>query len=207
MRRVLGRATSSNVMKVVWLLEELGIEYRREDFGGAFGGTATPEYRAMNPNGIVPTLVEDDFVLWESNAILRYLASGHAAGTRWCPADPHQRARIDQWMDWQQTVLGPPMAAVFWGMIRTAPDKRDQAAIAAAAAKLEGIYGIIEAQLGRHAFVAGPDLSPADVAISPHVHRWFNFEMERPAMPALRAWYDRLLTRPAFAKHVARPLE
>ena len=207
MRRLLGRANSSNVMKVIWLLEELGLPYQREDVGGAFGGTDTVEYRAMNPNGIVPTLVEDGFVLWESNAILRYLAAGHAAGTPMWPESLQARAGIDRWMDWQQTVLGAPMTVVFWGLVRTAPDKRDMAAIHAAAAKLGGIYGILDAVLARHAHVAGDALTPADVAIGVHAHRWFSFEgIERRELPALRAWYDRLLARPAFKAHVAQPM-
>ena len=207
MRRLLGRANSSNVMKVIWLLEELGLPYQREDVGGAFGGTDTVEYRAMNPNGIVPTLVDDGFVLWESNAILRYLAAGHAAGTPMWPESLQARAGIDRWMDWQQTVLGAPMTVVFWGLVRTAPDKRDMAAIHAAAAKLGGIYGILDAVLARHAYVAGDALTPADVAIGVHAHRWFSFEgIERRELPALRAWYDRLLARPAFKAHVAQPM-
>ncbi len=207
MRRLLGRANSSNVMKVIWLLEELGIPYVREDVGGAFGGTDTPEYRAMNPNGIVPTLVEDAFVLWESNAILRYLAGGHAYGSPMWPEDLQARASIDRWMDWQQTVLGSPMTVVFWGLVRTAPEKRDMAAIHAAAAKLGGIYGILEMVLGRVPYVAGPALTPADIAIGVHAHRWFSFEgIERPAQPNLRAWYERLLERPAFRAHVALPM-
>lgn len=207
MRRLLGRANSSNVMKVVWMLEELGLPYQREDFGGAFGKTDTPEYRAMNPNGIVPTLVEDDFVLWESNAILRYLAAAHAYGTPMWPEDPKARGSIDRWMDWQQTVLGAPMTTVFWGLVRTAPEKRDMPAIHAAAAKLGGIYGILESVLSKVDYVAGPVLTPADMAIGVHAHRWFSFEgIDKPAQPALRAWYDRLLARPAFKQHVALPM-
>ena len=206
MRRVLGRVNSSNVMKVVWLLEELGLDYQREDFGGAFGGTDAAEYRAMNPNGLVPTLVEGDYVLWESNAILRYLASAHAGDHPIWPPDLQARGSIDRWMDWQQTVLGPPMGVVFWGLIRTAPELRDQAAIAAAGAKLERVYGILESILQGQPYVAGPEFTLADIAIGPQVHRWFNFGMERPEMPALRAWYERMLSRPAYARHVAMPL-
>ena len=206
MRRLLGRANSSNVMKVIWLLEELKLPYQREDVGGAFGGTDTPEYRAMNPNLIVPTLVEDSFVLWESNAILRYLAAAHAYGTPLCPEDLQARASIDRWMDWQHTVLGAPMTVVFWGLVRTPPEKRDMAAIMAAAKKLEGIYGILEDVLQKVPYVAGPELTPADMAIGVHAHRWFSFDIERPAQPALRAWYDRLLARPAFKTHVANPM-
>ena len=203
MRRLLGRANSSNVMKVICLLEDLGLPYTREDIGGKFGGTDTPEYRAMNPNGIVPTLVEDEFVLWESNAILRYLASANCHDNPIWPEDLRARASIDRWMDWQQTALGPTMTIVFWGMVRTAPEKRDMAAIHAAIAKLGTIYGIMEKILQKQPFIAGPEMTLADISIGVHAHRWFSFDIERPPQPALRAWYDRLLARPAFAKHIA----
>jgi glutathione S-transferase len=204
MRRLLGRANSSNVMKVIWMLEHLGLEYHREDVGGAFGKTQTPEYLEMNPNAVVPTLVEDGFVLWESNAILRYLAAGHAAGTPLWPDDLRQRANIDRWMDWLQTTLGPPMTPVFWGLVRTPPEQRDWAVINTSAAKLAGLYGILDRVLGMHAFVAGPDLTPADMAIGVHAHRYMSFDgIEKPALPNLQAWYARLLDMPAYAQHVA----
>ena len=207
MLRLLGRANSSNVMKVIQLLEELGLPYERSDVGGAFGGNHTPEYRALNPNGVVPTLIEPgpdgDFVLWESNAILRYLAAGHAAGTPLWPDSPHARADIDRWMDWQQTTLGPPMTPVFWGLVRTPAEQQDMPAILAAAQKLAGVYAILDDVLARRDYIAGDDMTPADIAVGVHAHRWFSFELERPPMPALRAWYDRMLARPAYRTHVA----
>ena len=206
MRRLIGRANSSNVMKAVWVLEELGLPYERTDLGGAFGGNDSPEYRALNPNGVVPTLVEDDFVLWESNAIVRYLCAAHAPGNPMWPAGARARANVDRWMDWQQTTLGAPMTVVFWGLVRTAPEKRDNAAIQAAIGKLNGIYGILEAALAHHDHIAGPDFTLADVAIGVHAHRWFSFAIDRADQPLLRAWYDRLLARPAYARHVAQPM-
>ena len=207
MRRVLGRANSSNVMKVLWLLDELGLPFEREDYGGAFGRVQTPEYRALNPNSVVPTLVEDEFVLWESNAILRYLAAGHAAGTPMWPGSLQRRANIDRWMDWQQTTLGTPMTTVFWGLVRTPPDKRDTAAVTAAAARLGVLYGILDGVVAREGYVAGPELTPADICIGVHAFRYFSFEgIERPAMPALEDWFARLRTRPAFATHVDHPM-
>ena len=118
-RIVWGRATSSNVMKVLWGLGELGLPFERVDVGGAFGKTDTAEYRAMNPTGLVPTLQEGSFTLWESNAILRYLAQAHGSDSPLWPADARARANIDHWMDAQQTVLNRPMSAVFWGLVRT----------------------------------------------------------------------------------------
>ena len=207
MLKVLGRANSSNVMKVLCLLDVLGLPFERQDVGGAFGGTDMPAYRAMNPNGVVPTLVEPDgagdFVLWESNVILRYLAEAHAAGTPLWPDSLHARAIIGQWMDWQHTVLGAPMTVVFWGLVRTAPEKRDPAAIEAARAKLVTIYGILETVLSQRDFVAGDAMTPADIAIGVHAHRWFSFDIERPSMPALEAWYRRMLAVDAYRRHVA----
>lgn len=206
MLQLLGRANSSNVMKVVWLLEEMQLPYQRKDIGGQFGGNDTPEYRAMNPNGVVPTLIEDDFVLWESNAILRYLAASHEAGHAFWPRDLRARADVDRWMDWQQTTLGPPMTTVFWGLVRTAPEQRDMAAINKAASRLGTLYGFLEARLAEHDYIAGSALTLCDISIGVHAHRWMSFEgIDKPAHPHLRAWYERLLARPPFKAHVGAP--
>ncbi len=206
MRQLLGRANSSNVMKVIWLLEEMHLDYDRQDIGGKFGGNDKPDYLALNPNGVIPTLVEDDFVLWESNVILRYLAGTHAAGHRLWPQHPRARADIDRWMDWQQTTLQAPMSTVFWGVIRTPPADRDPAAIAKAAARLGTLFGFLDARLATHRYIVGDDLTLADIPIGVHTHRWFSFDgIDRPAHPHLRAWYDRLLTRPAYKDHVSAP--
>ena len=205
-RTLLGRANSSNVMKVIWLLEEMGLLYERRDVGGGFGGTDTPAYLAMNPNGVVPTLIEDDFILWESNAILRYLAASNAEGAPFWPRDERARANVDRWMDWLQTTLGPQMTPVFWGLFRHAPEKRDWAVINKAAARLGELYGILDGVLAGSDYIAGPELTLCDVSIGVHAHRWFSFEgIEKPDLPHLRAWYDRLLARPAYRTHVAAP--
>ncbi len=203
MRRIVwGRATSSNVMKVLWGLGELALPFERIDVGGSFGKTDTPEYRAMNPTGLVPTLQEEDFTLWESNAILRYLCHAHAPHSMLWPQDPHQRANIDRWMDAQQTVLNRPMGVVFWGLVRTPADQRDPAAIAQGVADAAKAYGMIEPLLAKHAYIAGPDFTLADIPWGVHAHRWFNMDFERPALPHLRAWYDRLCERPAYKQHI-----
>ncbi|MBC7800568.1 MAG: glutathione S-transferase N-terminal domain-containing protein [Gemmatimonadaceae bacterium] len=204
MRTLMGRANSSNVMKAVWLMEELGVPYARTDVGGPFGGTGTPEYRALNPNGVIPTLVEDGFVLWESNAILRYICASQAPGHAIWPDDLHVRAGIDRWMDWQQTTLGPPQSAVFQALVRTPPDQRDPAALDAAMKNTARVWTLLDGAMGAH--VAGPGFTLADIALGVHVHRWFSFDITRPAQPNLRAWYDRLLARPAYARHVAMPM-
>jgi glutathione S-transferase len=204
-RIVWGRATSSNVMKVLWGLGEMALPFERIDVGGAFGKTATPGYRAMNPTGLVPTLQEDDFALWESNAILRYLANGHAAAELW-PSEPQARANVDRWMDAQQTLLNRPMGVVFWGLVRTPADKRDMAAIMQAVEGTARVWGMVSAELARHPYLAGDDLTLADIPWGPHLHRWFTMDFERPEVPHLRAWYDRMLQRPAYKQHLAGKL-
>jgi len=206
MRRVWGRANSSNVMKVIWLLEELGLPYERLDVGGSFGKTDTAEYRAMNPNGVVPTLQEDDFVLWESNAILRYLCHAHAPHAPLFPADPRRRANVDRWMDWQQTALNRPISVLFWGLVRTPPEKQDRAAIEAAIKDCTRVWGILEAELARHPYVGGGEFTIGDIPLGVHVHRWFMMEFERPSLPHLKAWYERLLQRPPYRAHAAQKL-
>jgi glutathione S-transferase len=206
MRTLWGRASSSNVMKVIWLLEELALPYRRIDCGGPFGGTDAAEYRAMNPTGLVPVLQEDGFALWESNAILRYLAGQAPPSPIW-PVDARARANADCWMDAQQTMLGPFQTVVFQGLVRTAPERRDAAAIRAAAEKADAAWLLVDGALSRGGpFICSASLTLADIAWGVHAHRWFNMDVERSEAPALRAWYDRLLERPAYAAHCAGPV-
>ena len=206
MRKLLGRANSSNVMKVIWVLEELGLPYERTDLGGPFGGMDTPEYLALNPNGVVPTLIEGTYVLWESNAVLRYLCAANAPGRAMWPEDVQARGSIDRWMDWQQTTLNRPQSMVFQGLVRIAPERRDHAAITAAVEEVGRHWGLLDRMLARNAYVAGPVFTLADVALGVHVHRWFAFDIARPEQPHLRAWYERLLARPMYARHVALPM-
>ncbi|MGH7120270.1 MAG: glutathione S-transferase family protein [Acetobacteraceae bacterium] len=206
MRRLWGRANSSNVMKVIWLLEELKLPYERLDAGGSFGKTDTQAYRAMNPNGLVPTLQEDDFTLWESNAILRYLCHVYAPHSPLWPDDAHARANIDRWMDWQQTTLGPPIGVIFWNLVRTRPEQRDQAAIDTAIKNCTRIWGILEAELARHPYVGGQEFTIGDIPLGVHVHRWFKMAFDRPALPHLEAWYNRLRERAAYRSHITLPL-
>ena len=200
--KIYGRITSSNVMKVLWAAAELGLEYERVDAGMAFGVVDTPEYRAMNPNGRVPTLVDGDLTLWESNAIVRYLAAKHDAGGLW-PTDPATRADLDRWMDWQQTTQNPAMTPVFWGLVRTPPAERNQAAIDAGIAQSIAAFGIVNARLADRDWLGGDRLTMADIPLGPNLHRFFNLPFERPDLPHLRAYYDRMLTRPGYAAHIA----
>jgi glutathione S-transferase len=203
-RIVWGRATSSNVMKVLWGLGEMALPFERIDAGGAFGKTATPDYRAMNPTGLVPTLQEDTFALWESNAILRYLANRHAAAEMW-PPEPQARANVDHWMDAQQTLLNRPMSTVFWGLVRTPPEQSDPTTIAVAIDETATAWRLIDAALQRHPYIAGSDFTLCDIPWGVHAHRWFGMDylgLIRPEMPALRFWYDRLCQRPAYQQYV-----
>lgn len=206
MLRLLGRANSSNVMKIIWLLAELELPYEREDAGLQFGVNNTPDYLRMNPTGLVPTLIDDGFVLWESNAILRYVCGAHAPDSPLWPQDHRARASIDRWMDWQQTTLNRPQGVVFQGLVRIAPEKRDNMAIERALEEVSRAWITMDNQLAMDAYVSGEHLSLADIAIGVHVHRWFSFPIARPDTPHLRAWYDQLLARPAYRKHCAAPM-
>ena len=207
MIRLWGRKTSSNVMKVLFLLEELGLPYERRDVGGAFGGTATPEYRAMQPIGLVPAIEDGGLSLFESNAILRYLCNTHAAGAPLYPAEPKARGTIDAWLDFQQTALSPPHTVFFIGLVRTPPEKRDMAAIAASIQDAGKLWTIIDGRIARQGWIAADHFTIADIAFGVHVHRWFALDLPgRPDLPHVRAWYDKLLTLPAYATHCANPL-
>jgi glutathione S-transferase len=204
-RIVWGRATSSNVMKVLWALGELDLTFERVDVGGAFGKTDTAEYREMNPTGLVPTLQEGSFCLWESNAILRYLGQAHAGGSALWPENPQERANIDRWMDAQQTVLNRPMGGVFWGLVRTPPEQRDLNTVEVAIGEAARAWRMIAFWLEQHDFIAGPDFTLCDIPWGVHAHRWFGIDYQgltRPEIPGLRAWYDRLCQRPAYQRQV-----
>ena len=201
MLKVWGRASSVNVQKVLWCAEELGLPFERIDIGGPFGGNRDAAYLAMNPNAVVPTIEDDGFVLWESNTIVRYLAAKHGMG-RLCPSDLQRRADGERWMDWQLTTLNKDMVTLFWGLIRTASDKRDNVAIAGALEALGDIWGRLDRHLADRAFIGGDALTMADIPAGALAYRWFNLQVKRPALPRLEAWYRRLTERPGYAKHV-----
>lgn len=211
MLTILGRANSVNVMKVLWCLEELGWPYERHDAGMQYGVVNTPEYRAKNPNGRVPTLVDGDFVLWESNSILRYLclkAGGDAGGLY--PSAPAARASVDRWLDWQLSIVSPAERNLFWGMVRTPEDKRDYTLIDTAVKEMATNWAIIEDRLGDgRTFLEGEHLTIADIVLGCYARRWFGAEVQRPGMPelpAMRAWFGRLEARPGFRTFVAPKL-
>jgi len=203
MIKIWGRNTSSNVQKAMWAVGELKLEHTRIDVGGAFGKTKEPPYLAMNPNALVPTLEEDDgFTLWESNSIIRYLAAKHDKAGVLEPKDAHQRALASQWMDWQLSVLGPAITPAFWGLIRTAPEKRDMAAIKTAQDKTTAAMKILDAQLGKTPFVAGPAFSYGDIPVGVMVYRFRQLVPDRPALPNLERWFGLISKRKAFQDHI-----
>ncbi|MEO8739083.1 MAG: glutathione S-transferase family protein [Casimicrobiaceae bacterium] len=200
-----GRTNSINVQKVLWCAEELALEYRRVDAGGAFGIVNTPEYRKLNPNGLVPTIEDDGVALWESNAIVRYLAAKYPAGGLW-PDDLRARGLADQWLDWSHTTFLPAMRDMFLGLIRTAPEQRDLRAIEQSRVGTAAALEIIDAQLAAHEYLAGDAFSMGDIAMGCGVWRWLSLPIEHPDLPSVRRWFDRLALRPPFRKAVMLPL-
>ena len=205
MLTIWGRTNSVNVKKALWAAEELGLKYERIDAGMQYGVTKTPEYRRMNPNSLVPTIDDDGFVLWESHSIVRYLCAKHSPG-KLCPADLRGRADAERWMDWAFT-LQAAMRDVFWGLIRTPPDKRDAKAIEAGAKRSAELVGaVLEKTLANRPYVAGGSFTMGDIPVGCEVQRWMRVPIERPALPAVEAWFERLRARPAFARIVDVPL-
>lgn len=205
MLRIWGRANSSNVQMVMWCVGELGLPHERIDLGGPFGGTDTPQYRAMNPMGLIPTIDDAGFVLWESNAIVRYLAAKHSAGALY-PHDTCVRASADRWMDWQLGAVDGAMWPAFRNLVRTPERKRNAAEIADAEALLGRYYTIFDAALDGRSFVVSDHLTMGDIPMGMMTYRYFALPLERPRLPNVQAWYRRLEERPAFRSHVMLPL-
>ena len=199
---VWGRANSSNVQAVMWAIGELGLAYERHDVGHRYGGNDTAEFLAMNPNGTVPVLRDGDGEpLWESAAILRYLAWRYGEPPFW-PAELAARSHVDKWAEWAKlNIAGGFSAPIFWRVVRTPARERDEAAIAAALASLGKKLDIAEAQLKRHAFLAGDDFTLADIQFGHVLHRYFDIEISRPSHPAIERYYERLTERPAYREH------
>jgi glutathione S-transferase len=203
MIKIWGRKTSSNVQKAMWAVGELKLEHERIDVGGSFGKNKEPAYLAMNPNGLVPTLEEEDgFLLWESNSVVRYLAGKYDKSGVLEPKDPKQRALASQWMDWQLSVAGPAITPAFWGLIRTPPEKRDMAAIKASQDRTTDAMKILDARLGKTEYVAGPAFSYGDIPVAIMCYRYIQLVPERPRTANLDRWYGALSSRQPFKDHV-----
>ena len=201
MLKILGRSSSINVRKVLWLCAELGLAFEQEPWGTGFRPTDDPGFRALNPNALVPVLIEGDFVLWESNAICRYLAAVHGRDDL-LPADPRARAPVDQWLDWQMGELNKSWSYAFMSLVRQSPTHGDPAAVEASIAGWNRHMAILDAQLGRTgAYATGSTFTLADIALGLSTHRWLMTPMARPALPAVEAFHARLGERAGFRLH------
>jgi glutathione S-transferase len=202
-----GRANSVNVQKVLWCLAELDIPYTRIDAGMAFGKNDTPEYLAMNPNGRVPTLVDGDYVLWESNSIMRYLNLAYGKASSIYPQDAKGRAAVDRWLDWTLSTLQPVDRPVFWALVRTPPEKRDMAAIQKDADAEAVVWRIVEAQVATRRFIEGDQFTIADIALGAFARRWFGVEgVAKPKLPNLERWFAQISERAGFKQFIAPPM-
>lgn len=202
MLTIWGRLNSHNVKKVAWLAEELGLDYRRVDVGGKFGMDA--DYLAKNPNALIPTIEDGKVVLWESNAILRYLAAEYG-GERWWPADPAKRAAGDRWMDWQAG-YADAQRDVFLSLVRTPESERDPTAIERSIAASAKQLAVLERYLGETPWLSGEEMGIGDIPMGVYAYTWFTLPITRPDFPNIAAWYARIRERPGFAEQVAIPL-
>lgn len=201
MLKVWGRKNSSNVQKVMWAIGELGVAYERVDIRRECGGNDTADYRALNPNRLVPTIQEGDFILWESNSIVRYLAARHSPGTLE-PSDLRSRAVASQWMDWQISTFLPAFSPAFFGLVRTVPQDRDETTISQSRTKSIKAAKILDAALARNAYLAGNDFSMGDTPMGVFMYRFRALVPERPPLPSLERWYAAIERRSAFCEHV-----
>ena len=205
MLKIWGRNNSVNVQKVLWCCEEMQIQYQRLDAGGSFGVINTPQYRALNPNGLVPTIEDGPFVLWESNTIVRYLAAKYSAGKLW-PEDLKVRAEGDKWMDWQISMFWPSFRPLFWNLVRTPVDQRDEKAIEESRLKTGEILEYLDSHLKNRMYVAGEDLTMGDIPMGCAIWRWMALPIERPVLSYLQRWFDTLRERPAYRSVVMLPV-
>ena len=203
---VWGRKNSINVQKVMWTVAELGLAHERKDVGGPFGGLDTADYGALNPNRRIPTIVDEDgTTVWESHSCVRYLAARYGAGQLW-PEDPSARALADLWLDWMQTTLLPDLAPVFLGLIRTPAEERNTARIERCIRAMGETWRILDAHMEGRSFVAAASLTMGDIAAGAACYRYHALEIERPALPNIALWYERLQERAHFRTHVMIPL-
>jgi len=206
MIRIWGRASAFNLQKAYWALLETGQIHKRVDAGGDFGGLDTPEFLARNPNGRIPVIDDDGFVLWESQAIIRYLADRYAPDL--IPGDVQARALAAQWMDWAQTSLLPAALDLFWGGVRTPKEKQSAAFVDRALKRTVAALTILDNELATHSYLVGDSFSLADIPAGTCLYRFFEMEgVERPELPHVTAWYARLCKRPAYQQAVMVPFD
>nr|WP_315449351.1 glutathione S-transferase [uncultured Pseudomonas sp.] len=201
MLRILGKASSINVRKVLWTCAELQIPFEREDWGSGFKPTDTPEFLALNPCAMVPVIQDGDFTLWESNSIIRYLVARYD-GTHLYPTDAQGRARVDQWIDWQASELNRSWSYAFVSLVRKSPGHQDRAALANGIEQWSNTMKILDRQLEKTgAYISGEQFSLADIPIGLSVNRWFETPLNHPDFPAVSAYYERLTQRPGYRLH------
>ena len=205
MLKIWGRLNSINVMKVMWCVDELGIEHERVDAGMAYGVVDEDFYARLNPNRRVPTIDDDGLLLWESNVIVRYLSAKYGSGNL-SPEDPGERALADQWMDWQQSTAHPDITFIFWAVVRNLKENQDPEKLAAAASRLGKKWQLVDEHLAGRDYLCGDHLTMADIALGTAVWRWYNMQTERPKLANVEAWHERLKQRPGFQKYVMLPL-
>lgn len=205
MLHIWGRTNSINVQKVLWCCHELGLDYVRTDAGLHFGVTDTPEYLAMNPNQLVPTIEDGEVRLWESNVIVRYLAHRYGAGSL-CPADIATRFDAERWMDWQATAFWPVLRPLFIALIRTTPAERDASVVSKAELLALSAVRILDRRLEDYVFLAGDAFTMGDIPAAATVHRWYSLDIDHPELPNVRRWYDLMCARTAFQQIVMTPL-
>ncbi|WP_428944523.1 glutathione S-transferase family protein [Pantoea sp. FN060301] len=199
MLKILGRTSSINVRKVLWACDELGIAFEREEWGEGFRSPQEAAFKKLNPNAMIPVIQDQDFVLWESNTIIRYLANA-GEGSWLYPLNPRERARVDQWIDWQATELNTAWRYAFMSLVRHSPAHRDPRLLAAACKGWTYTMGILNQQLeSTGAYVAGSAFSLADIPIGLSVNRWYETPLEHADLPAVRAYYERLTQRKGYA--------
>ncbi len=204
MLHIWGRLSSLNVRKVVWAAQEIGVPFIRTDAGMAFGVVKTPEYLHLNPNALVPTVQDDELVLWESNVIVRYLCARYSPSLY--PQDLAQRFDAERWMDWQQTTLNRAGGPAFLQWIRTPEHQRDPAVIALSVADMEPLLAMLDQHMSQRAYMGGAQFSMADIPVACDIHRWFGLPQPRPALPHLERWYASILARPAVRGVLDIPL-
>ncbi|WP_349985935.1 glutathione S-transferase [Stenotrophomonas sp. WHRI 8082] len=201
MLKIWGRRNSSNVRKVLWCAEEIGLTYESIEVGGSFGGTQAVEYQAMNPNGLVPVIEDHGLPLWESNAIVRYLSARYALGSLY-DESPIVRAQSEKWMDWSTSRMAPLYSELIWGVMRTAPADRDEARINAALVKAGDLLAMADAELAKQPWLSGDHFAMGDIPLGSLVYAWFEMPIQRPDLPHLAEWYARLRERPAYQRGV-----
>lgn len=204
MMKIWGRRNSLNVQKAMWAVGELGLPHEHVDVGGPFGGLDTEEFGTLNPNRRIPVIDDDGTVVWESHAIVRYLAAKYGAGTLW-PEDAGVRAQSDMWMDWVANDLQPAFIGVFWNLYRTPEDQRNWALIRQGIARSAILFRLLDKHLEDKPFIAGDTLTMGDIPAGAQLFRYFELEIDRPSLPNVEAWYSRLKERESYRTHVMVP--